>query len=236
MGMNSIVDVNNLSKTYGTKIALHPTTLTIQQGECIVLCGGNGAGKSTLIRMLIGLEKQSSGSITFTSNQKKLFGYMPDNMNFPKELTLLEILNYYAAFLNVKVDKMKEVIQKVGLWNERNHKVGSFSKGMIQRVNLAQCLLADVDLYILDEPTNGLDPYWVIKLKEIITELKNNGKTIILSSHIMRDIIDVSDRIFILFNGKICGNGSLEEIYRANHCTSLEEVFLNLHEQHTKAV
>ncbi|QOR65920.1 ABC transporter ATP-binding protein [Cytobacillus suaedae] len=233
MSKRTVLEINQLSKVYSSKTALYATNLKVYQGECIVLCGGNGAGKSTLIRMITGLERQSSGTVTFHTSKKKCFGFMPDNMNFPKELTLFEILSYYASFLNVHREKIEEVIKRVGLWNERNHRVSSFSKGMTQRVNLAQCLLADVELYILDEPTNGLDPYWVIKLKDIIKELKNDGKTIILSSHIMRDIIDVSDRIFILFNGKICGNGSLEEIYKANECTSLEDVFLNLHQQYS---
>ncbi|MCH1625402.1 ABC transporter ATP-binding protein [Ferdinandcohnia quinoae] len=227
-----IVKVDSISKNYKKKTVLHPSSFSISKGRCVVLCGGNGAGKSTIIKLLTGIEKPTSGTVTFHTKGKKLFGYMPDQMVFPRELTPIEILMYYGNFLGCEREKMNEVIKKVGLWDERNQKVGSFSKGMSQRVNLAQCLLADVDVYILDEPTNGLDPYWVITFKQIIKELKEKGKTVILSSHIMRDIAEIADDIILLFRGKVCGEGHLEELYEKFSCTSLEEIFLSLHQQH----
>lgn len=228
---NLILEVEAISKNYKKKTVLHSTNFKVTKGTCIVLCGGNGAGKSTIIKLLTGIEQPTTGKITFHTKDKKIFGYMPDQMVFPGELTPLEILNYYGKFINCPKEKIPEVIKKVGLWDERNRKVGSFSKGMSQRVNLAQCLLADVDIYILDEPTNGLDPYWVIIFKEIIRELKENGKTVILSSHIMRDIIDMADNVMLLFKGKVCGEGNLEELYEMFDCSSLEGIFLTLHEQ-----
>lgn len=193
-----------------------------------MLCGGNGAGKSTLIKILTGIEKATSGQITFNTKDKKRFGYMPDHMNFHAELTPAEILAYYAAFMNIKKERIKEVLEAVGLFDKRNTKVGSFSKGMVQRLNLAQTLLADVELYILDEPTTGLDPFWVIQFKKILQNLIKEGKTVILSSHIMRDVVDVSDEVVILFEGKIKTAGTLEEIYTEQECSSLEEVFISL--------
>lgn len=228
---NPILEVDSISKNYKKKTVLHPTSFKIAKGKCIVLCGGNGAGKSTMIKLLTGIEEPTTGKITFHTKDKKTFGYMPDQMVFPGELTPIEILTYYGTFIGCPKEKIPEVIKKVGLWNERNQKVGSFSKGMSQRVNLAQCLLADVDIYILDEPTNGLDPYWVIIFKQIIQELKENGKTVILSSHIMRDIIDIADNVILLFKGRVCGEGNLEELYDMFACSSLEEIFLTLHEQ-----
>lgn len=108
---------------------------------------------------------------------------------------------------------------------------------MSQRLNLAQCLLADTDIYILDEPTNGLDPFWVIQLKEIIKELKIRNKTVIVSSHIMRDAIEIADKVLILFNGKVKSYGTLNKIYEEYKCGSLEEVFLFIHksEQQNKS-
>ncbi|SHF88669.1 ABC transporter ATP-binding protein [Ornithinibacillus halophilus] len=223
-----VLTISQLSKTYGKKQVLHPVDLKVKRGECVVLCGGNGAGKSTLIKMITGIEKQSTGKFTFKVDNKKKFGFMPDAMDFPGELTAIEVLKYYGKFLNASEDKINELLKRVGLWDVRNQKVGSFSKGMSQRVNLAQTLLADVDVYILDEPTNGLDPYWVIEFKEIIHDLKREGKTILLSSHIMRDVAEISDRVVILFEGAIKEDGSLEEIYARNNCESLEEVFLKL--------
>src|SRR5699024_7328460 len=143
----------------------------------------------------------SSGKVRFHTKEKKEFTYMPDHMNFHSELTPVEVLEYYASFIGAKKEKIEEVLHIVGLWEHRNRKVGSFSKGMTQRVNLAQTLLSDADLYILDEPTNGLDPFWVIQFKRIIEDLLSKGKTVILSSHIMRDVVEICDEIVILFEG-----------------------------------
>lgn len=224
-----ILQLSNISKKYNHKIALSPVNLSIYEGECLVLCGGNGAGKSTMIKILTGIEETTTGKIIFHSEAKKPFAYMPDQMNFPHELTPIEILQYYRVFLNVSKEKMKEVLKDVGLWEERNQRVGSFSKGMSQRLNLAQCLLADTNIYILDEPTNGLDPYWVIQLKQIILKLKERNKTVIVSSHIMKDVIEMADKVLILFNGSVKSYGSLAQIYSEHSCRSLEDVFLALH-------
>ncbi|EKN64367.1 ABC transporter ATP-binding protein [Schinkia azotoformans] len=226
-----VLKAQNLSKTYGKKQVLSSTDLSINKGECVVFCGGNGAGKSTLIKLLTGIEKPSSGIFQFLTSKKKSFGYMPDHMNFPGELSPIEVLMYYRTFVDASKEKMMEVIKKVGLWEVRNQKISSFSKGMSQRVNLAQALLSDVDVYIFDEPTNGLDPYWVIEFKNIIKDLTNNGKTVILSSHIMRDVAEISDRVFIIFEGQVKESGSLEEIYEKYATQTLEEVFLKLLEK-----
>jgi len=225
-----ILQLSNISKKYHHKIALSPLDLSINEGECIVICGGNGAGKSTMIKILTGIEKATTGDVVFHSSGNKPFAYMPDQMNFPGELTPLEILQYYGVFLNADKRKIHQVLKDVGLWEERNQRVGGFSKGMSQRLNLAQCLLADTDIYILDEPTNGLDPYWVIQLKQIILKLKDENKTVIVSSHIMRDVIEIADKVLILFNGKLKSFGTLNQIYSDHACGSLEEVFLAIHD------
>lgn len=224
-----ILELKDLSKAYKKKTALAPLNLLIEKGDCIVLCGGNGAGKSTMIKMLTGVESPTTGSVVFHSKQQKPFAYMPDQMIFPPELTPYEILDYYRRFLNKNKESIKWVLEKTGLWRERNQKTGGFSKGMSQRLNLAQCLLVDTDIYILDEPTDGLDPYWVIQLKKIIKELKEENKTIIVSSHIMRDAIEIADKVIILFSGKLKFFGTLDQVYKEYKCTSLEEVFLSIH-------
>lgn len=224
----AVLKISQLSKTYGKKQVLAPTDLTVYDGECVVLCGGNGAGKSTLIKLITGIERPTTGNFEFTVQNKKKFGFMPDQMYFSPELTALEVLRYYANFLGVKEDKVCNLLKKVGLWDVRNQRVGSFSKGMSQRINLAQALLADVDVYIFDEPTNGLDPYWVIEFKKIIHDLKAEGKTILLTSHIMRDVVEISDRVIILFEGQVMEDGSLDEIYSRQQCDNLEDVFLNI--------
>ncbi|KON90347.1 lantibiotic ABC transporter ATP-binding protein [Sporosarcina globispora] len=224
-----MLELKDLSKAYKKKTALASMGLRIEKGECIVLCGGNGAGKSTMIKLLTGVENPTKGSVVFHSKQKRPFAYMPDQMIFPSELTPYEILGYYGQFLNKNKESIKFVLEKTGLWSERNQKAGGFSKGMSQRLNLAQCLLADTDIYILDEPTDGLDPYWVIQLKKIIKELKEKNKTIIVSSHIMRDAIEIADKLIILFNGKLIFYGTLNQVYKEYRCTSLEDAFLSIH-------
>lgn len=229
MTLNKVVlKITGLSKAYGKKQVLAPTELEVYDGECLVLCGGNGAGKSTLIKLITGIEKPTSGTFEFSVNNKKKFGFMPDQMYFSPELTAEEVLRYYARFTGATKNKITELLKTVGLWEVRNQRVGSFSKGMSQRINLAQALLADVDVYIFDEPTNGLDPYWVIAFKKIVQELKSLGKTVILTSHIMRDVIEISDRIIILYEGTVKENGTLEEIYERRRCINLEEVFLTI--------
>lgn len=223
-----VLHAENLTKTFGKKQVLSSTDLSIKKGECVVFCGGNGAGKSTLIKLLTGIEKPTSGKIQFYTSKKKWFGYMPDHMNFPAELSPIEVLTYYRTFVGASYKDVTEIIKKVGLWDVRNQKIGSFSKGMSQRVNLAQTLLADVDIYIFDEPTNGLDPYWVIEFKKVVKELTEEGKTVILSSHIMRDVAEISDRVVILFEGQVKESGSLQEIYTKYQTDTLEEVFLKL--------
>lgn len=225
---NAVLKISNLSKSYEKKQVLAPVDLTIESGECVVLCGGNGAGKSTLIKLITGIEKKTTGTFSFSVNKKKTFGFMPDDMTFPAELSALEVLQYYGNFLGVSEERIHSTLKRVGMWEHRNGKVGSFSKGMSQRVNLAQALLADVDVYIFDEPTNGLDPYWVIEFKKIIHDLKQEGKTILLSSHIMRDVAEISDRVVILFQGAMKEKGTLKEIYERTNCDNLEDVFLQL--------
>lgn len=225
---NIVLRAANLTKTFGKKQVLSSTDLSVKKGECVVFCGGNGAGKSTLIKLLTGIEKPSSGTIQFHTSKGKQFGYMPDHMNFPAELSPIEVLTYYRTFVGGSREDIQDVIKRVGLWDVRNQKIGSFSKGMSQRVNLAQALLADVDVYIFDEPTNGLDPYWVIEFKKIVKKLTQDGKSVILSSHIMRDVAEISDRVFILFEGQVKESGNLQEIFTKYHTNTLEDVFLKL--------
>ncbi|MFG6114654.1 ABC transporter ATP-binding protein [Halobacillus sp. MO56] len=228
--MNKVIlQASGVSKRYGKKQVLDKTDISISAGECVVLCGGNGAGKSTLIRVLTGIERGTTGKVMFPEAGGKSYSFMPDHMEFPKEMTALEILSYYRGFLDTGVRRdAEEVLREVGLWEKRHQKIGSFSKGMAQRLNMAQALLADVELYIFDEPTNGLDPYWVIAFKEMVESLKHKGKTVLLISHIMRDVVDIADRVVVLFEGRIEADDSLAGLYRTYQSSNLEEVFLRI--------
>lgn len=224
-----LLNAKDVSKRYGKKQVLNPSDFYVDAGECVVLCGGNGAGKSTLIRVLTGIEKASTGKVEYQADQSKSYGFMPDHMEFPEELNSLEILNYYRSFIDKRIQRnVEEVLREVGLWEKRDQKVGAFSKGMIQRLNLAQALLADVELYIFDEPTNGLDPFWVMEFKNMVRLLKSKGKTVLLTSHIMRDVVDIADRVVLLFDGRIKADDTLTGLYQTYQSNNLEEVFLKI--------
>ncbi|WP_458412053.1 ABC transporter ATP-binding protein [Schinkia sp. CFF1] len=240
MERNRIVEVNELSKIYNASNRIEQITFEIFQGECFALCGGNGAGKSTIIQMIIGNVKPTSGSIklsgiTMSSNAamyKSLFSYMPDAMAFPKVLSGYEVLSFFADLSNVPKARVDLLLERVGLSRDKDKKVRDYSKGMQQRLALAQSLLPEAPLLILDEPTNGLDPYWVREFKNIIKEEKQKGTTILFSSHILADVEELADRVAFMNNGRLLVTDTVEALTKvendAHAKTTLEEVFFTL--------
>ncbi|MEC1720710.1 ABC transporter ATP-binding protein [Schinkia azotoformans] len=241
MEHNLMVEVNDLSKIYSPSNRIEHINFEITKGECFALCGGNGAGKSTVIQMIIGNVKPSSGTIklsgmTMDMNRavyKSLFSYMPDAMVFPKVLTGYEVLCFFADLSNVPKGRVDFLLEKVGLANDKDKKVREYSKGMQQRLALAQSLLPEAPLLILDEPTNGLDPYWVREFKNIIKEEKEKGTTILFSSHILSDVEELADRVAFMNSGRLLVTDTVEALTKGNNDssavkTTLEEVFFSL--------
>jgi len=194
----------------------------IHQGEVVALLGPNGSGKSTIIKMMLGLLYPTAGSISvFNSNPrnvqiKKRIGYLPEESYLYKYLTAMETLDFYGALFNlpasVRKNRSQQLLKMVGLEHARNRSVGEFSKGMARRIGLAQAMINDPELLILDEPTSGLDPLGCKEVKDLITLLRNRGKTIVVCSHLLSDIEDICDRVMILYGGKIRATGSLEDL------------------------
>jgi len=238
MEHNIIAEVKDLSKIYNSSNRIEHINFEMFEGECFALCGGNGAGKSTVIQMLIGNVKPTSGTIklaglTMDSNKsmyKSFFSYMPDAMAFPKVLTGYEVLSFFADLSNVSKARVDWLLKKVGLEHDKDKKVRDYSKGMQQRLALAQCLLPEAPLLILDEPTNGLDPYWVREFKNIIKEEKAKGTTILFSSHILSDVEELADRVAFMNNGKLLITDTVKALTNRNggKKTTLEEVFFSL--------
>lgn len=219
-----LLEANKLSHVYDNKRGLQEASFSLQTGRVLALVGGNGAGKSTLIRLLTGQEKQKSGEIIW--HKPQTIRYMPDDVDFPSMLSAIEILQLLASFKNVEKEEQENVLRRVALWDVRKQRVKQFSKGMRQRLNLAQSLLGNGSLLILDEPTNGLDPFWIAELKKIMLEEKSKGCTVIFSTHLLAFAEEVADDVLVLHEGKILISGSLKEILLQENSSSLENLWL----------
>lgn len=222
--MNEMISLENVTKTYKDKTVVDKLSLSVGKGEVFALLGANGAGKTTTIKMILGLAKVSSGNIKIADGTK--IGYSPETPYFPPYLTAMEVLNYYAGIEGDKSKKDKSYLKKLldvtGLEDTKT-KVKNYSKGMIQRLALAQALIADPDILILDEPTAGLDALGRKHNLELLESLKKAGKTIIINSHILHDIEAICDRGVIMKKGKVIDtwtNGVSHE--------SLEDKFIRL--------
>ncbi|WP_017756264.1 ABC transporter ATP-binding protein [Calidifontibacillus oryziterrae] len=238
MEHNNMVEVHDLCKIFNETNRIEHINFNIHNGECFALCGGNGAGKSTVIQMIIGNVKPTSGEVrlagtpvsTKSQQYKSLFSYMPDAMVFPSVLTGYEVLKFFAELSNVPDERVHQLLKQVGLDQDKDKKVKNYSKGMQQRLALAQSLLPEAPLLILDEPTNGLDPYWVREFKRIIKEEKQKGTTILFSSHILSDVEELADRVAFMSSGQLLVTDTVESLTKGEDRseTTLEEVFFSL--------
>ena len=222
--MNEMLRLENVTKKYKNKTVVDNLSLNIEGGEVFALLGANGAGKTTTIKMILGLAKVSEGNITIEEGKK--IGYSPETPYFPPYLTAMEVMKYYAGIEGDKTKKDKEYLKSLldiaGLEDTKT-KVKDYSKGMIQRLALAQALISDPDILILDEPTAGLDALGRKHNLELMKNLKEQGKTIIINSHILHDIEAICDIGVIMKKGKVIDtwtNGVSHE--------SLEDKFIRL--------
>ncbi|MDD6307047.1 MAG: ABC transporter ATP-binding protein [Clostridiales bacterium] len=198
-----MIKVTELSKSYRNKKVLDGVSFDVEAGELFALLGSNGAGKSTTIKIMLGLVKSDSGDIKLPQGSR--VGYSPETPYFPPYLTGMEVLKYYGKLQGIPRHKLKEIceelMEEVGLDNDGT-KVRYYSKGMLQRLALAQALLGNPEILILDEPCAGLDAMGRLEMLDLISQLKQQGKTIIMNSHILSDIEKVCDRGIIMKKGK----------------------------------
>ncbi|BCB04203.1 ABC transporter ATP-binding protein [Bacillus sp. KH172YL63] len=213
---------NELTKIYPTgRTGLDSFHYEIPSGTIVALTGGNGAGKSTLIKMLTGIIKPTAGSIDWHGQR---FSYMPDDLEFPEVLTAFEALALLGALKNVDRDACQRLLRYVGLENVGHEKIGTFSKGMKQRLAFAQALLSDEEVLILDEPTNGLDPYWIKWMKESLLREKAKGKTIIFSTHELSFAESVADELIFFYEGNTLIRDSVDNLKKSGK--SVEDVIV----------
>jgi len=212
------IETNDLTKTYvegwlrrKRQPALKGVSLRVERGEIFGLLGGNGAGKTTFIKTLLGVIRKTAGDarlLGFRAGDRRgrrLVGYLPENLRVPRHLTGYTALEYYGNLSNVPTAMIRKrrgaLLEKVGLAERAKDPVIMYSKGMLQRLGLAQAMLHDPELFILDEPTDGLDPLARSQVRGYLKELKEQGKTIFLNSHILQEVELICDRVAILDKG-----------------------------------
>ena len=234
--MSKWLELKQISKVYRNGSKVEDISFSVGKGEIVALCGGNGAGKSTLIKIITGIIRQTGGEVlqdgkavdTISRRYRESFAYMPDDMLFPRQLTAQEVLSFFSALRGVPGERVDEVLELVGLSEAKDRQISHFSKGMQQRLSFAQALLSDTPLLIMDEPTNGLDPYWVWKFKEIIQEERKKGKAILFTTHILPLVEEIADKAVFLEEGKLIHFDTVKEIMNAGDGTvSLESVFFS---------
>jgi ABC-2 type transport system ATP-binding protein len=226
------IAVNNISKSYGAQKALDNISFSVHKGEIVGFLGPNGAGKSTLMKILTTYIHPDDGSATVNGHdintEKKAvqlsIGYLPEHNPLYLDLYVKEYLAFNADVYKVAKSRIEEVIQLTGLSTESHKKIGQLSKGFRQRVGLANALLHNPDVLILDEPTTGLDPNQLIEIRNVI---KNVGKdkTVFLSTHIMQEVEAICDRVIIINNGKIVADKKLDHLISADKEQVIEVEF-----------
>jgi ABC-2 type transport system ATP-binding protein len=224
--IENVIEANGLTKRYGTTTAVNGVTFNVAAGEIFGLLGPNGAGKTTTILMLLGLSDISDGQARVFGHDpareplavKRLVGYLPDSVGFYDHMTAADNLHYTARLMGLGPDerakRINAALTRVGLERAANRKVGTFSRGMRQRLGLAEIVMKDARVAILDEPTNGLDPQASLELLEMIRLLKTSGVSILLSSHLLDRVQSVCDRIALFNAGEIALIGTIAELGR----------------------
>lgn len=241
--MAAVIQTMNLTRRYGSQVAVDNLTLQIEEREIFGFLGPNGAGKTTTILMLLGLTEPTSGSARVlgydpTRNPleiKRLVGYLPENVGFYDDLTGRENLKFMAELNQLPDEKAKTKIEEalsiVGLNGEGDKLVGAYSRGMRQRLGIAELLIKDPKLLILDEPTLGLDPDGTNKMLDLIQSLcRDRGITVMLSSHQLEQVQRICTRVGIMIKGKLVATGTIEELAKRKLGNaggmSLEEIYM----------
>jgi ABC-2 type transport system ATP-binding protein len=229
--MTPAIEFRDVSKVYqkrfsgGEVVALSHVSFTVNPGEVCAFLGPNGAGKTTSISILMGFLYANWGEIRVLGCEpgdiaaKKQIGFVPENFAFYRHMNALKLLQFHAKLAGVPEDTSKtlasELIAKVRLNGYESLKIGKYSRGMVQRIGIAQALLGDPQLLVLDEPTSGLDPAGRKEVRDLMRSLKEAGKTIFLSSHILSEVEQICDRAVIIDRGQLVRSGSMSELLRA---------------------
>ena len=229
------VQIENISKFFPVPLrrqrvqAVKNLSLVVEPGQVYGLLGPNGCGKSTTLKILLGLVTPNSGrALVFGKDSREYrsrrdVGFLPENPYFHKFLTAAELLSFHGKICGLSGKKLTaridELIDLVGLRDARDRRVGGFSKGMLQRIGLAQALIQDPGLIVLDEPTAGVDPAGSHQIRDLILDLKKRGKTVLLTSHLLEQVQEICDRVGIMARGEMIREGPLEDLVRVKNQT-----------------
>jgi len=233
--MTPAVSLQNLSRVFPVPfrrerlVAVRDLSLEVQEGEVYGLLGPNGSGKSTTLKMLLGLVTPTSGTARVFGHDSRAFsarsevGFLPENPYFYKFLTGAETLRFYGKLCGLRGAKLEarieELLALVGLEDARHRRVGGYSKGMLQRIGLAQAIIQDPRLVVLDEPTAGVDPAGSRQIRDLILGLKARGMTVLLTSHLLEQVQEVCDRVGIMARGHLLREGDLDDLVSVDNQT-----------------
>ena len=223
MSDSPVIAIDDVHKTFRGKIhALRGVSMRVHEGEIFGLLGPNGAGKSTLVKILMTVIRPTQLKGTLLGHPVghkptlRQVGYLPEHHQFPKYLTAAQVLGYFAALSGVpKATRRKrtsELLELVGMKDWARHRVGSFSKGMLQRIGIAQALMNDPKVLVLDEPTDGVDPVGRREIRDLLIQLRERGHTIFINSHLLSELEMVCDRVAIMVKGKVSMEGTIDDL------------------------
>jgi Cu-processing system ATP-binding protein len=217
------VAMRSVTRRYGRQEAVREVDLTLRAGECVGLVGHNGAGKSTLIKMMLGLVRPSAGSVLVlgedpaggaAARARRELGYLPENVALHPSMTGAETLSFYARLKRCPLAANAALLERVGIAAAAHRRVGTYSKGMRQRLGLAQALLGNPRALLLDEPTSGLDPALRHSFYEIVGELRRDGAMVLLSSHALAELEGHVDRVVVMNRGRKVADGGIADLRR----------------------
>ncbi|MCM8771911.1 MAG: ABC transporter ATP-binding protein [Candidatus Omnitrophica bacterium] len=242
----SIIEIKDLTKYYylGRKkivVGLESVSFNVEEGEIYGILGPNGSGKTTCLKLMLGILFPTSGEISilgkdqFDIQTKKNIGFLPENPYYYDYLTGPELLKFYGKLYDLPEKVINERIEKllylVKLHDAKKLALRHYSKGMLERIGIAASLINDPKILILDEPTTGLDPIGCIETRDLLLQLKKEGKTILLSSHFLSEVEKVCDRIAIFHRGHLLAQGNLKELIQKYNADGLEDLFVKTIEE-----
>jgi ABC-2 type transport system ATP-binding protein len=232
------IETHDLSKNYGDRLAVDKLNLTVASKQVHGFLGPNGAGKSTTIKMMVGLLRPTSGSLSILGKNvrgdnpkvRREIGYMPELPRFPKHLSGEELLDVYGRMYGMSKTERRaripELIKMVGLEGRGKDRIGKYSKGMQQRIGIAQALISSPDLVILDEPSIGLDPVGMVEVRNMVKDIVKSGTTVFFSSHLLAEVQQVCDHVTVIHLGVMRYSGTLEDI--ASKVTARRKLVIEL--------
>ena len=237
--MDEVIAITHLSKSYGKTQAVVDLNLSINKGEFLGFLGPNGAGKTTTIRMITGILRPDSGSVTVAGLEAhdrhkiaRILGVVPESRGFYDWMTAKEYLSFFANLYGLEKatasQRITNLLSQIDLSKNKHKKIGAYSRGMKQRLGLARALINDPQILILDEPTLGLDPQGQEDIENLLKELNSLGVTIFYSSHLLHEVSNLCSRIAIINQGRLIAQGTIQELMETTKSRDLTEAFLTL--------